>query len=673
MLILLPTTLWAQPIQFQQEWDTIPVVVDGDTLPAAWTGGYKSTALDFADLDDDNDFDLLLGFNGYRLMNYWENVGTNYQEKFRFDIDGIAEIDTMTGTRPTFWDMDADGDSDLFISTANNPHIVVYENIGTPYSPLFHIFTDTLHDFEGNRIYCQKATLGDLDADGDMDLMCGESGGFLYYYLNIGNASQYAFTHIGGNFDGIDVGYIAAPEFCDIDTDSDLDLFIGNEQGKIWYYLNIGTSQQDNFILVSNNWLGIDAGDELVPEFCDIDGDGDYDLFIGKDNQQTSLPPGAVHFWRNVGTPQVAQFVQESQMYLTLDMGDISFPGNFDQTQDHLDDLFIHAFQVSWFKNAGLVETPCYSLESYNVVGTGFSAAGISFVDLNGDSFKDFGVGFGWTGEVQFWLNNGDTSLPGFSFFASEDLGDMVSGPWFGDLDGDGDQDMFVNVTQGSQQQNRYYENQGTPQHFNFVLTSTNYYNLFGIDIDLYAFVDFDGDGDFDIMGGGGEAPDISLWYQPNIGTPQQPLFGEPIPNILGGNYTTEGFPSGFTDVDGDSDIDIFCGTLGGGIYFFRNVTGESPVHPDPKRPAPTHPVITLLPNPGNSTIAASYKLQAASKVSLKVFDITGRLTGTLFYGFQLPGTYTYTWDASHKASGIYILKLETPYQTATQKITILK
>jgi hypothetical protein len=125
-------------------------------------------------------------------------------------------------------------------------------------------------------------------------------------------------------------------------------------------------------------------------------------------------------------------------------------------------------------------------------------------------------------------------------------------------------------------------------------------------------------------------------------------------------------------DIDGDGDGDLFVGDLWGGCRFFRNI-GNSPVHPDPKRPAPTHPVITLLPNPGNSTIAASYKLQAASKVSLKVYDITGRLTGTLFYGFQLPGTYSYTWDASHKASGIYILKLETPDQKATQKITILK
>jgi hypothetical protein len=48
-------------------------------------------------------------------------------------------------------------------------------------------------------------------------------------------------------------------------------------------------------------------------------------------------------------------------------------------------------------------------------------------------------------------------------------------------------------------------------------------------------------------------------------------------------------------------------------------------------------------------------------------------LTGELFYGFQLPGTYNFTWDASKKASGIYIIRLETPNQTATRKVTIVK
>ena len=106
---------------------------------------------------------------------------------------------------------------------------------------------------------------------------------------------------------------------------------------------------------------------------------------------------------------------------------------------------------------------------------------------------------------------------------------------------------------------------------------------------------------------------------------------------------------------------------------FFRNITGESPVNPDPKRPAPTERQITVLPNPGNSSLVARYSLLQAGPVSLKVYDISGRLTGTLFYGFQLPGTYNFTWDASSKSSGIYLIRLETPQASTTEKVVIMK
>jgi hypothetical protein len=127
------------------------------------------------------------------------------------------------------------------------------------------------------------------------------------------------------------------------------------------------------------------------------------------------------------------------------------------------------------------------------------------------------------------------------------------------------------------------------------------------------------------------------------------------------------------TDMDQDGDGDLFVGDGWGGIRYFENVTGESPVHPDPKRPAPSYPRITILPNPGNSSLVARYSLPVAGPVSLKVYDIAGRLTGTLFYGFQLPGTYSYTWDAREKASGVYLVRLTTPQQILTKKLMVVK
>jgi hypothetical protein len=46
---------------------------------------------------------------------------------------------------------------------------------------------------------------------------------------------------------------------------------------------------------------------------------------------------------------------------------------------------------------------------------------------------------------------------------------------------------------------------------------------------------------------------------------------------------------------------------------------------------------------------------------------------GTLFYGFQLPGTYSYSWDAKDKAAGVYLVRLESDEGTLTKKMVVVK
>jgi hypothetical protein len=80
-----------------------------------------------------------------------------------------------------------------------------------------------------------------------------------------------------------------------------------------------------------------------------------------------------------------------------------------------------------------------------------------------------------------------------------------------------------------------------------------------------------------------------------------------------------------------------------------------------------------VSPNPFNPTTALSYKLQAASYVSLKVYDTTGRLVATLLEGWREVGTHEVTFDGSGLASGIYLAKLEAGGFNQTQKLVLLK
>jgi len=70
------------------------------------------------------------------------------------------------------------------------------------------------------------------------------------------------------------------PTLVDIDADGDLDMFIGDEDGKIRFFRNEGTSQNPFWDFVSD-FHDSTIGERSFPAFADIDNDGDWDLFVG--------------------------------------------------------------------------------------------------------------------------------------------------------------------------------------------------------------------------------------------------------------------------------------------------------------------------------------------------------------------------------------------------------
>ena len=425
IILLTPILLFAQPFEWQQEYDVIPMIVEGDTLSAAWLGGYQNTCPSFGDLDSDGDLDLLLGrSNG--TIDYWKNNGTPTQENITLEERAIQGLDINFWAVIQLCDMDSDGDLDLFADRGNYP-MIVFNNVGGPISPYFEVEEDTLFDTLGNYIDGTDFCLADINGDGDKDLFVGVwYVGSIKYYENIGDSTDYVFALVDTNFAGILTSSWSSPTFCDLDADGDLDLFIGMNGGGIMYYRNDGTPLQYDFTYVTNEWLGIDVGDKAAPDFADIDADGDYDLFIGKDNDNDHTVPGALHFWRNEGTPLEPQMVQESQMYLTLDFENDSEPGIIDVNFDDKGDLFVHAYYISWLKDIGTPEEPVFELQSYNTAGTGFLASSVGYGDLNGDQHEDMVVVYGWSGNVQFWINNGDTLNPEFDIVSSFSIGQIA-------------------------------------------------------------------------------------------------------------------------------------------------------------------------------------------------------------------------------------------------------
>ena len=121
-------------------------------------------------------------------------------------------------------------------------------------------------------------SLVDLDGDGDLDVVAGDSSGTLRYYLNANGAFTEQ-TGASNPFNGIDVGYWSDPAFADLDGDGDLDVVVGNNSGALRSFRNDGSTFSE-MTGAANPFNGVSGGYRAAPTFQDIDGDGDLDLIV---------------------------------------------------------------------------------------------------------------------------------------------------------------------------------------------------------------------------------------------------------------------------------------------------------------------------------------------------------------------------------------------------------
>ncbi len=80
-----------------------------------------------------------------------------------------------------------------------------------------------------------------------------------------------------------------------------------------------------------------------------------------------------------------------------------------------------------------------------------------------------------------------------------------------------------------------------------------------------------------------------------------------------------------------------------------------------------------IYPNPFNPVTQFSFVLPEASRVSLKVYNLQGRLVATLADGMRDAGTHEVTFDASNLASGIYLYRLTAGTFNTSGKMALVK
>jgi hypothetical protein len=219
------------------------------------------------------------------------------------DASDLAPQDTWSSL--SAGDLDNDGDQDLSFLGVNP--VYHYWNVGSGETPVWQLDTAVY----GGVAYCeyQAGALGDLDADGDLDVVTTCYSGSVRLHENVGTADEPSWQERPGAFTGIHV-YEGGSQPClaDIDADGDLDLIVVAGAIGIMLVENVGTPEIASWVH-AGYLAGLDDGPKTSPQgaFGDIDGDGDLDMV----QVSWDTPPQC---WENVGTPSDCAFIENPAM-----------------------------------------------------------------------------------------------------------------------------------------------------------------------------------------------------------------------------------------------------------------------------------------------------------------------------------------------------------------------
>jgi hypothetical protein len=247
----------------------------------------------FADIDGDGDLDVFVG-SADGTISFFENTGTGTDPVFEARTDAanpLAGVDVGSMATPVFADLDGDGDLDAIVGEADGL-LNYFENTGSATVPAYVPRTGSNNPLGGVDVGNMSApALIDIDGDGDLDLVVGEIGGTLRYFENTGSATAPEYAEQTGTDNpllGATSGTLSMPAFGDIDGDGDLDLLVGDDTGVLTLLENTSSGAGGRDVILVGDGANIVVGGFGND---DITTGADADIVLG-DNGAVSFTPG---------------------------------------------------------------------------------------------------------------------------------------------------------------------------------------------------------------------------------------------------------------------------------------------------------------------------------------------------------------------------------------------
>lgn len=335
---------------------------------------------------------------GIEYLNFKDSVFSNPKKLFPNDHLEKGH-QKLRFSQWTYVDYENDGDLDLLVGIddwgdygwdnafdskgkwTNGPlhgYVYLLENINGKYVEKGKIEADGKPiDLYG----APSPNMYDFDGDGDLDLICGEFLDRFTWFENTGTRDKPIFSK--GQFLSNEEGVIKMdlemiiPSAIDWDKDRDIDLVVGDEDGRVAFIENTGVKKENMPIFESPKYFQQKAehvkfGALATPFSVDWDDDGDEDLIVGNS-------AGYIGFIENLdgsSNPKWAEPIRlkstlgEEIRYLAGDSGSIQGPAEkkwgyttlsvSDWDGDGLKDIIVNSIwgKIEWHKNIGKKGSP---------------------------------------------------------------------------------------------------------------------------------------------------------------------------------------------------------------------------------------------------------------------------------------------------------------------------